>query len=151
MVVAGRDETRATAIAAEFDEHVSGIAFDLQETDSYGCVLQDVDQVVMCVDQSGTEFVEACLERGIDYVDITASDESPTGSNDRCWRSTASARVFNFCQLVTDATTVMPRFRTAIRCLARNLPRSCRLEVPGAICLSRRARYYIGSGRRLLR
>ena len=75
VVVAGRDGTKANAVATEFGEHVSGVAFDLQETDSYARVLEDVDQVVMCVDQSGTAFVEACLERGIDYIDITASDE----------------------------------------------------------------------------
>jgi saccharopine dehydrogenase-like NADP-dependent oxidoreductase len=75
VVVAGRDGTKANAVAAEFGEHVSGVAFDLQETESYARVLDDVDQVVMCVDQSGTAFVEACLERGIDYIDVTASDE----------------------------------------------------------------------------
>ncbi|WP_458186590.1 saccharopine dehydrogenase family protein [Haladaptatus sp. NG-WS-4] len=75
VVVAGRDGTKANAVAAEFGEHVSGVAFDLQETDSYARVLEDIDQVVMCVDQSGTAFVEACLERGIDYIDVTASDE----------------------------------------------------------------------------
>lgn len=75
VVVAGRDRTKATAVAAEYGEHVSGVAFDLQETDSYARVLEDVDQVVMCVDQSETAFVEACLDQGIDYVDVTASDE----------------------------------------------------------------------------
>ncbi|WP_440992098.1 saccharopine dehydrogenase family protein [Haloarchaeobius baliensis] len=75
VVVAGRDGTKAKAVAAEYGEHVSGVAFDLQEMDAYGRVLEDVDQVVMCVDQSGTVFVEACLERGIDYIDVTASDE----------------------------------------------------------------------------
>ncbi|WP_148414667.1 saccharopine dehydrogenase family protein [Haloferax sp. KTX1] len=75
VIVAGRDGAKASAVAAEYGEHVSGAAFDLQEPDSYARVLEGVDQVVMCVDQSGTAFVEACLERGIDYIDVTASDE----------------------------------------------------------------------------
>lgn len=75
VVVAGRNGTKANAVAAEFGEHVFGVSFDLQKTDSYARVLEDVDQVVMCVDQSETGFVEACLERGIDYIDVTASDE----------------------------------------------------------------------------
>lgn len=75
VVVAGRDGTKAATVAAELGENVSGIAFDLQRTGSYARVLEDIDQVVMCVDQSGTAFVEACLERGIDYLDVTASDE----------------------------------------------------------------------------
>lgn len=29
----------------------------------------------MCVDQTDTAFVEACLERGVDYVDVTANDQ----------------------------------------------------------------------------
>ena len=75
VIIAGRDGTKANAVASEFGDHVSGVAFDFQETDSYARVLEGLDQVVMCVDQSGTTFVEACLERGIDYIDITASDE----------------------------------------------------------------------------
>ncbi|WP_423999178.1 hypothetical protein ACOZ4I_10280 [Haloarcula salina] len=42
VVVAGRDGTKANAVAAEFGEHVSGVAFDLQETKSYARVLEDV-------------------------------------------------------------------------------------------------------------
>lgn len=75
MIIAGRDGIKATAVASEFGDNVSGVTFDLQETESYARVLEDVDQVVMCVDLSRTAFVEACLERGIDYVDVTASDE----------------------------------------------------------------------------
>lgn len=75
VVVAGRDETKAATVAAELGENVSGIAFDLQRIDSYARVLEDIDHVVMCVDQAGIAFVEACLERGIDYLDVTASDE----------------------------------------------------------------------------
>ncbi|MDL5363224.1 saccharopine dehydrogenase family protein [Halalkalicoccus sp. NIPERK01] len=75
VIIAGRDGTKATAVASELGDNVSGVTFDLQETESYARVLEDVNQVVMCVDQSGTAFVEACLEREIDYVDITASDE----------------------------------------------------------------------------
>lgn len=75
VIIAGRDGMKANAVASEFGDQVSGVAFDLQETESYARVLEDLDQVVMCVDQSGTAFVEACLEREIDYIDITASDE----------------------------------------------------------------------------
>nr|WP_280176690.1 saccharopine dehydrogenase NADP-binding domain-containing protein [Halorhabdus rudnickae] len=75
VIVAGRDGTKAATAAGALGENVSGIAFDLQRTESYDRVLKDVDDVVMCVDQSGTAFVKACLERGIDYVDVTASDE----------------------------------------------------------------------------
>jgi saccharopine dehydrogenase (NAD+, L-lysine forming) len=73
VVIPGRDGTKATAVASELGDNVSGVTFDLQETESYARVLEDVDQVIMCVGQSGTAFVEACLEQGIDYVDITAS------------------------------------------------------------------------------
>ena len=75
LYIAGRDGAKASAFAADLGGNVSGVAFDIRDTRSYAQVLKDVDQTVVCLDQSGTAFVEACLERGIDYVDVTASDE----------------------------------------------------------------------------
>ena len=73
--IAGRDGRKARTFASNFGDAVSGVTVDLQDTSSYDAVLEDVDQVVVCIDQTGTAFVEACLERGIDYIDVTASDE----------------------------------------------------------------------------
>jgi saccharopine dehydrogenase-like NADP-dependent oxidoreductase len=75
LEIAGRDGAKASAFAADLADDVSGVAFDIRETSSYAQVLKGVDQTVVCLDQSGTAFVEACLERGIDYVDVAASDE----------------------------------------------------------------------------
>ena len=75
LLIAARDGSKATSLADRLGENVSGVSFDVETPAAYSEVLEDVDQVVVCLDQTGTEFVEACLERGIDYVDVTASDE----------------------------------------------------------------------------
>ena len=75
VTVAGRDRENARTFASNFDGTVSGIKFDLQETSSYDLILQDMDMAIMCVDQTDTAFVEACLERGVDYIDVTATDQ----------------------------------------------------------------------------
>lgn len=75
VTVAGRDRENARTFASNFDDTVSGIKFDLQETSSYDLILQDMDMAIMCVDQTDTAFVEACLERGVDYIDVTATDQ----------------------------------------------------------------------------
>ncbi|MDS0301462.1 saccharopine dehydrogenase NADP-binding domain-containing protein [Halogeometricum sp. S1BR25-6] len=84
VIIAGRDGTKANAVASKFGDHVSGVAFDFQETDSYARVLEDLDQVVMCVDQSGTTFVEACLER----ESIRSTSQPRTSSSARSNNST---------------------------------------------------------------
>lgn len=73
--VAGRDGREAAALAARLGGEASGVAFDVADQGSFDLALADVDRVVVCVDQADTAFAEACLERGIDYVDVTASDE----------------------------------------------------------------------------
>lgn len=72
--VAGRSRRRAEDLAARLGTGASSAAFDVADPGSFERALEDVDRVVVCVDQGGTGFVEACLERGIDYVDVTASD-----------------------------------------------------------------------------
>lgn len=75
LLIAGRDGSKAASLAERLGDHASGVSFDVEAPATYSSVLEDVDQVIVCLDQSGTAFVEACLERGIDYVDVTASDE----------------------------------------------------------------------------
>ncbi|WP_254538799.1 saccharopine dehydrogenase NADP-binding domain-containing protein [Halomarina litorea] len=57
VIIAGRDAIKTNAVASEFGDHVSGVAFDFQETGSYARVLEDPDQIVMCVDMLTTKRV----------------------------------------------------------------------------------------------
>lgn len=73
--VAGRDRRSAELLADRLGGHAEGVRLDVGDRASFDRVLADVDRVVVCVDQADTAFVEACIDRGVDYVDVTASDE----------------------------------------------------------------------------
>lgn len=73
ILVAGRTRERAAAFA----DSISGAGsrtIDLADPSTFEPALDGVDTAVVCVDAAETDFVEACLDRGIDYVDVTPTD-----------------------------------------------------------------------------
>lgn len=72
VIAAGRSGKRAEGLAASTDYRVRPLVFDLFNHGDLAPVLADVSLVVMCLDQPDTRFLEACIARGIDYVDVTA-------------------------------------------------------------------------------
>ena len=71
VVAAGRNYHKAKQLSSETQQQVLPLALDVlnvRESD-----LRDVAVVVMCTERADTQFVEQCLQRGIHYVDITAS------------------------------------------------------------------------------
>jgi saccharopine dehydrogenase (NAD+, L-lysine forming) len=76
VTVAGRDGRKAEALAAATGHKVLPMALDVgnlvSKTAALRHPLDGIAVVVMCVDQPDTRFVELCLQKGIDYVDITA-------------------------------------------------------------------------------
>lgn len=77
VVAAGRSPERAAAFADSHDDIVAG-QVDLADPSTFGPALEGVDCVVVCVATEATEataFVRAVLERGVDYVDLSPSDE----------------------------------------------------------------------------
>jgi saccharopine dehydrogenase-like NADP-dependent oxidoreductase len=73
VMVAGRSIQKAKDFIREVDLGMTPLALDIQRLDSLNGALDEVDLVVMCVDQKGTDFVEKCIDEGINYIDITAS------------------------------------------------------------------------------
>lgn len=73
IVVAGRSYDRASQLSVELGHLVSPMELDISSKALPAAVLDNVALVVMCVDQADTTFVEECIRRGIDYIDITAS------------------------------------------------------------------------------
>lgn len=71
----GRDYYKAQALSSQTNGNVLPLTFDLTDHQIDENFFDDVQLVVMCVDQSDTRFVRACLERGINYIDITANAE----------------------------------------------------------------------------
>ncbi len=72
VVIAGRDHAKARAAAATL-EGARARGLDLDDAASVGAALTGVGVVLACVERHDTGFVEACLRRGIHYVDVTAS------------------------------------------------------------------------------
>lgn len=75
VIVAGRRYTQAQKKADEFGEQVTACEIIVSTEQDYDAALQDVDIVVVCFDLPDDRFPRACLERGIDYVDISAESQ----------------------------------------------------------------------------
>lgn len=74
VVVAGRSLDKAAACAARIGFGVTGRALDVI-SGKLSNQLEDVALVLVCLDQMNARFVEQCLSRGIDYLDVTANYE----------------------------------------------------------------------------
>jgi saccharopine dehydrogenase-like NADP-dependent oxidoreductase len=72
VIVAGRSYRKARQFSDDLDGKAVPLQLDVSTAHLNGGLLEDVKLVVMCVDQQETAFVENCIQRGIDYVDITA-------------------------------------------------------------------------------
>lgn len=73
VIAAGRSIERATKFASETNGKVKPLAFDVTDHNVSTNILKEVVTVVMCMDQQDTQFVQECLERGVNYIDLTAS------------------------------------------------------------------------------
>lgn len=71
VVVAGRHLDRAKDIAAAIGHGARGREIDVNVPSSVAAALDDVAVVVSCVDQPGRNLLNAAIERGLRYTDIT--------------------------------------------------------------------------------
>ncbi len=72
VIAAGRNFEKAKKFAETTDGKVIPLKLDISNQERF-YALEEVSLVVMCLDQENMNFVENCLERGIDYIDITAT------------------------------------------------------------------------------
>lgn len=76
IIAAGRNLSRAEAFSRATGGKVLPLELDITSSNgSLDAALDGVVQVIMCLDQSDTRFVEQTLQRGIDYLDITAAGD----------------------------------------------------------------------------
>lgn len=75
VVAAGRNYDKAEQLSVETQRKVLPMAFDVSQVFNGDDLLKQVAVVVMCLDQPDTRFVERCIQRGIHYIDISASYE----------------------------------------------------------------------------
>ncbi|MEI7024924.1 saccharopine dehydrogenase family protein [Paenibacillus sp. y28] len=74
VYAAGRSLERAVRFCGETEGRVLPLQVDITEPSGLQ-VLDSAKLVVMCLDQHDTAFVQACLERGTHYVDISAKGD----------------------------------------------------------------------------
>ncbi|MCA9688533.1 MAG: saccharopine dehydrogenase NADP-binding domain-containing protein [Nannocystaceae bacterium] len=72
VVVAGRSERRSRRAAHELG--CRGATLDVGEPGTWASAVGVAGAVVVCVDQTDDAFARWVLERGVDYIDITAGD-----------------------------------------------------------------------------
>ncbi|WP_245679216.1 saccharopine dehydrogenase NADP-binding domain-containing protein [Actinomadura hibisca] len=68
VTVAGRDPAKARPVPG-----ARALQLDLRDESALEPALSGVDAVLMCVDQDNARVARICLERGVSYVDVTAS------------------------------------------------------------------------------
>ena len=73
VIAAGRDIRKAEKLYQETDGKVLPLALDILDPDvNIETVLENVSQVIMCLDQPDTHLVERIIRNSVDYIDITA-------------------------------------------------------------------------------
>ncbi|WPK13109.1 saccharopine dehydrogenase NADP-binding domain-containing protein [Lysinibacillus louembei] len=70
--IAGRDVRKAQYLINESYGSIQAISLDIYKPFD-ASILKHIKQVIVCVEQQNTQFVEACFQQGIDYMDISAS------------------------------------------------------------------------------
>jgi len=73
VIAAGRRYDKAAKFARTTNGRVLPLEFDVFADNDNDNVLEDVTLVVMCLDLNDTRFIEVCIEKGIHYIDISAS------------------------------------------------------------------------------
>ena len=86
VIAAGRSLQKAEKLSLESKGTILPLSLDIFNLKtSIEEVLNGVSQVIMCLDQPDTHFVEEIVRKGIDYIDVTASNsflESMTTHDD---------------------------------------------------------------------
>lgn len=71
VLVAGRHQAQANAVAAAIGHHAVGREIDVTGVRSIAAALDGVTAVVSCIDQPQRLLLNAAIERGLAYTDIT--------------------------------------------------------------------------------
>jgi saccharopine dehydrogenase-like NADP-dependent oxidoreductase len=73
VIVAGRRYEMANRLAQASEVKIQPLQVDIFKAHQTPEILHGVALVVMCLDQPDIRFVELCLNKGVNYVDVTAT------------------------------------------------------------------------------
>ncbi len=71
IIVAGRNLSKAKKTAEKLHHKVIPYQLNINNITDFS-ILNDVHLVIMCLDQTNTDFVEYCISKNIHYIDISA-------------------------------------------------------------------------------
>ncbi len=74
VIAAGRNYKKASEFSRNTGKKVLAMELDINKAQNLK-LPEDVSLIVMCIEQTNTEFVEKCIREGIHYVDISATYE----------------------------------------------------------------------------
>jgi saccharopine dehydrogenase-like NADP-dependent oxidoreductase len=75
VVIAGRDPAKAAVAAAQVGPAIEPLAVDVTDEADVRRAVAGAEVVVMCVEQSNAQVAWICLQHGVHYVDVSASDQ----------------------------------------------------------------------------
>jgi len=78
IIIAGRDLKKADNFIKDIGQPLKTLQLDINERSMLNEQLETVQTVVMCVETKDTKFAEACMKNGVNYVDISASNNIPS-------------------------------------------------------------------------
>lgn len=73
VIVAGRNYLKAKNLSTELNQNVVPLELDISSIIENDKRLDDISLVIMCIDQENITFITQCIERSINYIDITAN------------------------------------------------------------------------------
>src|SRR3954469_2090266 len=71
VLIAGRDPVKAGAGAIAAGHGARGVRLDITDRTSIAAALAETGTVLGCIDQPGRLLLQAAVERGLQYTDIT--------------------------------------------------------------------------------
>ena len=74
IIIAGRDLNKANAFVQEIGYSLKTMQIDINKIEQFEQHLKPVHTVLMCVEAKDTTFVKSCIDNGVNYVDISASN-----------------------------------------------------------------------------
>jgi saccharopine dehydrogenase-like NADP-dependent oxidoreductase len=74
VIAAGRSYKKARDFSLKTNQNVLAMELNINKAPDLK-LPEDVSLIVMCIEQTNTEFVEKCIREGIHYVDISATYE----------------------------------------------------------------------------
>jgi len=78
LIIAGRNIGKAENFVKTTGHSLRTMELDVYDLHQLAKSLTTVQSVVMCLGLTDTKFAEACIDNGVNYIDISASNEIPS-------------------------------------------------------------------------